>query len=141
MDVPINYLAVLVGALSNMVIGSLWFGALFGKQWIKLMGWTKQDMEAATAKGMGKSYALAALGSLLMSYVLAHSLVFASDYMGVSTLSAGLTSAFWMWLGFIVPVTMSDVIWGNKSWKLWYLNVSYYLVSLLVMGAILGSWQ
>jgi hypothetical protein len=139
--VPINNAAVVVAALSGIVLGSLWYGPLLGKQWIALMKITPQQVEEAKKKGMGKSYALAFLGSLLMSYVLAHALVFASAYMKSSGFSAGLMTAFWNWLGFIVPVTLGSVLWEGRSWKLWTINTAYYLVELGVMGVILALWR
>lgn len=38
--VPVNYLAILVAAVLSMVLGFLWYGPLFGKEWTKLMGVT-----------------------------------------------------------------------------------------------------
>lgn len=138
--VPINYLAVLVAALASMVIGALWYGPVFGKSWIALSGMTPDKIEAAKAKGMSKNYFLGFLGSLVMSYVLAHALVFASVYLGAEGVSGGLMAGFWNWLGFVAPVTLGSVLWEGKSWKLWCLNNSYYLFTLLVMGAILALW-
>ncbi len=48
-QVPINYLAVVVAAIANMVLGFLWYGSLFGKQWIKLSGFTAEAMNEAKA--------------------------------------------------------------------------------------------
>ena len=139
--VPVNYLAVLIAAVSSIVLGFLWYGPLFGKQWAKLMGWSEKDMETMKAKGgMGKLYALQALGSLVMSFVLAHALVFASKYTNTSGISAGLMTGFWNWIGFIAPVSLGSVLWEGKSWKLWLLNNAYYLVTLSVMGIILSNW-
>lgn len=139
-QVPINYLAVIVATISSMVIGFVWYGPLFGKQWMALMGIASKSMDAGK-KGMGKRYGLMTLGSLVMSFVLAHSLVFASTYLKLDGLMAGLDAGFWNWLGFIAPVTLGSVLWENKSWKLWVLNNGYQLVTLLVMGCILALWK
>ncbi|HWR71798.1 MAG TPA: DUF1761 domain-containing protein [Nitrospirota bacterium] len=139
--VPINYLAVVAAAIASMVIGFVWYGPLFGKTWMKLSGTTPVKMDTAKAPGMGKTYVLAFVGSLVMSYVLAHSLVFAAAYYGMGGVSAGLMSGFWNWLGFIAPVTLAAVLWESKPWKLWVLTNGYYLVTLLVMGTILSAWK
>lgn len=138
--VPINYLAVVVAALASMVIGFLWYGPLFGKQWMQLSGMTSNTMEAAKNRNMNALYAIAFVGSLVMAYVLAHALVFASTYLQVSGISAGLMTGFWNWLGFVAPVTLGVVLWENKPWTLWILNNAYYLVTLMVMGVILALW-
>lgn len=139
--VPINYLAVVAAAIASMVIGFVWYGPLFGKTWMNLSGITPEKMDPAKAPGMGKTYVLALVGSLVMSYVLAHSLVFAAAYYGMNGVSAGLMSGFWTWLGFIAPVTLAAVLWEGKPWKLWVLTNGYYLVTLLVMGTILSVWE
>ncbi len=135
--VPVNYLAVLLAAVASIVIGFLWYGPLFGKPWMRMMGFSQESMDAAK-KGMAKNYALMALGSLVMAYVLSHSLAFASTYMKVSGYGAGFSTGFWTWLGFIAPVVMGDQLWGGKPWKLFPITAGYYLVTLCVMGMILA---
>jgi hypothetical protein len=141
--VPINYLAVVVAALANMAIGFLWYGPLFGKTWMKLAGVAPKRKTSAKKKapGMEKTYLLAFVGSLVMSYVLAHSLIFAAAYYEMSGITGGLMSGFWNWLGFIAPVTLGAVLWEGKPWKLWLIINGCYLVSLLVMGTILAGWR
>lgn len=138
--VPINYPAAVVAALAGFVLGFLWYGPLFGAQWIALMGFSKKDMEVAKKKGMVKQMVLALIGSLVMAFVLKHSLVFASEYLGVTGVSAGLQAGFWNWLGFIAPVTLGSVLWEGRSWKLWFLNNTYQLANLCLMGVILAVW-
>jgi hypothetical protein len=139
--VPINYLAVLVAAVAAFILGWLWYGPLFGKPWVALMKITPEQMAEGQKKGMAKPYTIMFIGTLVMSFVLAHALVFAAAYMNVGGFSAGLQAGFWNWLGFIVPVMLGGVLWEGKPWKLWWINVGYYLVSLLVMGIILGVWM
>ncbi len=137
--VPINYVAVVVAAIASMILGFLWYGPLFGKQWMKLSGVTMP--KNGPPPGMWKNYLLALIGSLVMAFVLTHSLVFAGAYLGVTGVSAGLHAGFWNWLGFIAPVTLGSVLWEGKSWKLWCLNNAYQLISLLVMGVILATMK
>ena len=139
--IPINYLAVVGAAIVSMVTGFLWYGPLFGKPWMKEMGWTKADMTKEKQKGMSKAYGFMFLGSLVMSFVLSHALVFASEYLGTEGVNAGLQTGFWNWLGFVVPVTLGSVLWEGKSMKLWFLNIGYYLVALLAMGIVLALWK
>lgn len=141
MEVPINYLAVLVAGIASMVLGSLWYGPLFGKVWMRLSGFTEASMAEAKAKGMAKSYLLMFIGSLVMAYVLAHSLEFAASYLNVSGASSGAMAGFWSWLGFVAPVTLGSVLWDGKPWKLWILNNGYNLLSLIAMGIILAVWK
>ncbi len=136
-EAVINYVAVLVAAVAAIAVGSLWYSPLlFGRVWMDLMGFTKKDMESAKKKGMHKIYALAFLGTLVMSYVLAHLV----DYLGASTPSLGVQAAFWLWLGLVAPVLLGMVLWENKSWKLYAINATHWLVSIAVMASILSTW-
>ena len=141
--IPINYLAVLGATVAVFFFGWAWH-AVFGKTWSRLCGMSDRDVAEAKAKGMKgmwKSMVLTFVGSLIMSYVLAHSLIFASAYLNASGISAGLQAGFWSWLGFIVPVTMGQVLWEKKTWKFWGFNMAYQLCSLLLMGVVLALWQ
>ena len=136
-QITINYLTVLVTAVVSMALGALWYSPmLFGKLWMTLSGLNPQTMDEAKKKGMAKSYVLAFVGTLVMSYVLAHII----GYTNAATIGAGLHVGFWAWLGFVAPVTLGGVLWEGKSWKLWWLNNAHYLVMLLVSGAILALW-
>ena len=139
--VPINYIAVLVCAVAAMALGFLWYGQLFSKQWIALMGFTPEHMAEAQKKGMAKQYGIQFVGALLMAFVLAHSIIFAGAYLNVSGISAGLLGALWSWLGFVAPATIGIVLRDGKPWKLWFINAGYFLVLLLVMGLIIGLWM
>lgn len=138
MNVDVNYLAVLAAGVVNMVIGFLWYSpVLFAKPWMKEMGYTKQSMQADQKK-MGPLYGLSFLAALVMAYVLTHVITFSMSYMGTEAVMTGLTTGFWMWLGFVGPVQMTDVIFGKKSWNLYFINTGYQLASLLAMGFVIG---
>ena len=139
--VPVNYLAVFFAAVLSMALGYAWYGPLFGKPWMKLMGITKESMKGMKGSDMQKLYGMQFVGSLVMAFVLSHVLVFASKYLGESGVSAGLQTGFWNWLGFVAPVTLGSVLWEGKSWKLWLLNNGYYLVTLMAMGTVLAVWN
>jgi hypothetical protein len=136
----LNYLAVFVAAILNMVLGGIWYGPLFGKQWTKMMGFTPEHMKAAQAKGMGKSYAIMAIASLLMSYILARFVIFSEAASGIWDVHVGLKIAVMAWAGFVAPVTVNMVLWEGKPWKLWMIVAGYALAGLCLMGAILAVW-
>ncbi len=140
--VPVNYLAVLVAAIVSMVLGFLWYGPIFGKQWIYMMGWNEADCKGKQKQGMGvQTYVLMIVGSLVMAYVLAHSVIIGNTYFQATGVHGGLMAGFWNWLGFVAPVMLGRVLWEGQSWKLWVLNNGYYLLSLLLMGALLSVWM
>ncbi len=143
--IPVNYLAVLVAGVANFILGWLWFGPIFGKVWMGTMGMTMEKVEVMKAegkmKGMWKNYLLTFVGSLLMAFTLFHVITFGSAYLHITGVSAGLQGALWNWIGFVLPVTIGVVLWDGKSWKYWAITYVYYLVGLLMMGAIIGAWM
>ncbi len=138
MVVTVNYVTVLIAAVVSMVVGFVWYSpVLFAKPWMKEMGYTASSMKNMQKK-MAPMYALSFVASLLMAYVLYHSAVMGGYFLGTSGLTVGLQAAFWSWLGFIMPVQLTDVLFGGKSWKLFFINTGYQLASILAMGFVLG---
>lgn len=138
MEIVVNYVAVLLAGVASMVVGFLWYSpSLFGKQWMALMGHTEKSLEAAK-KEMNKTYTISFVASLLMAYVLSHVMTMSMNFFHYDPLPTGLISGFWMWLGFVAPVQLTDVLFGSKSPKLYAINTGYQLASLLAMGAVLG---
>ena len=131
----VNWLAIIVCAIVSMIVGSIWYGPLLGKKWMKLISMTKEDMEKGK-KDMPKTYGMMFVGSLVTSFVLAVTI----NMSPAKSLSTGVMIAFWVWLGFIVAVKLSDVLFEKKAWDLFYIECGYYLVFLAIAGAILGSW-
>ena len=102
-----------------------------------MMGYSKEDMEKAKKAGMTQMYAIALVGALVMAYVLAHFV----QVGGAATMMGGATIGFWVWLGFIATTTLSGLLWEKKPLNLYFLNNGYYLVLLLVNGALLAVWK
>lgn len=136
MEVVINYWAVLGVAVASMVLGSLWYGPLFGKTWMKLAGVSMSGGKEGQ-KAMMKSYALMFVSALIMGFVLAHFLKFAGTFMNDVSLSGALMGAAWIWLGFVAPPTVGMVLWEGKPWKYWLIVSGYWLADLLIAAVIL----
>lgn len=134
----VNYLAVLVSAIASMVVGSIWYGPLFGKKFMQEMGmdmWTPAQQEEMKKK-MGVTYVVQFCASLVMFYVLAGLIV----GFGHMTLGGGVITALIVWIGFVVPLKLGDALWGGKM-SLFWLHIGNMLVTLVVAGAILGVWR
>lgn len=134
MDIHVNFLAVLVAAVVNYLIATVWYAVLVASLWKRLTGIS--DMKPKPV-----AMATVFIGSVVMSFVLLHSIVFGNAYLKISGLAGGLMGGFWSWLGFVAPVTLANVVYERRPWKLWVLDNSFWLISLLAMGAILSVWQ
>ena len=40
----VNFLAIIVCAVVSMIVGTIWYGPLFGKKWMKHFNFTKEDI-------------------------------------------------------------------------------------------------
>lgn len=128
--VEISYLAVLIGAFSNMFIGWLWYSPfMFADRWMKLIGKREEDLKGGANKAMAYMF----VGALIMSYVMANFV----GYIGAETVTDAVLLGFWAWLGFVAVATSGDVLFAKKSWELWAVNNSYNLVSMVVMAVII----
>ncbi|MEK9178617.1 MAG: DUF1761 domain-containing protein [Patescibacteria group bacterium] len=138
MNIEVNYIAVLVASIAGMVVGFVWYHpSVLGKPWMRLSGRTKESLEKEK-KDMPKVYGISYLLALVTAYVLFHVMTLSLNFFNYAPLMTGLTSAFWMWLGFIMPVQLTGHLFGDKNWKLFGINTGYQLVSLLIMGLVLG---
>lgn len=133
-----NYLIIILAGVANMVLGMIWYSQqLFGKQWMHLMGMTREHMMEAKKKGMGRLYAVQFIASVVMAYVLAMFI----NMLGVVDASGAWKLAFWIWLGFLATTMLGSILWERRPIKLYVINTVYYLVSLGIMGTILVWWS
>lgn len=141
----INYWAVLVSGIIAMIIGAIWYGPLFGKMWMQGRGLNPHDaaLMEKMKKAAGPAYFQMFIGALLMAFVFAHVLwAFGASLTDKLTpVSAGLQGGFYMWLGFILPVKYGDKLWNNKAFKYVAIDITYWLILLLVNGIVLASWK
>jgi len=136
-SVIINYWAVLVAALAQMALGSMWYGPLFGKEWMRLSGIGQSQIDGSKKDGMSKLYLAAFIGSFVMSYVLAHFV----QYFDATTVGRALQLAFWTWLGFVATIMLGDILWKGIPRKLFVIQSGYQLVSIMISAVILALWQ
>lgn len=131
----VDLLAVLVAAVASFVVGSLWYSPLlFGNMWMKLAGIKKTKKKVSC---MWLSFLFYFVGMLVMSFVLAHFLLFTA----ASTIVEGFITSFWLWLGFIAPITLGGILWENKPVMLFVLNNVYNLLSLGVLSTVIILWK
>ena len=135
LEVNVNYFAVIAAAVASMAVGMIWYGPLFGKAWMKIQGITKKSM-----KGMKLKPAQAMTGGFIVSLVTAYVLAHFVGSVQATTIGAASRLAFWLWLGFAMPITIGSYLWENKPFKLFLINGAHWLVSLIVMASVLAIW-
>ena len=136
MDVNVNWIAIILAAISTMVVGSLWYGPLFGKMWAKLAK-VKRDPDFTGAK-MAVTYIKAFLSSLVTAIILAYAIevthLASSNSYFVNALSVGIL----LWAGFTAArIFMHDLFEGRRK-KLTALNIMHEFVTIAIMSIIIG---
>ena len=100
----LNYFAILVAGISNMVLGFLWYGPLFGKMWMGLIGKTAEDLNPNPV-----IYLVSFVLSLLMALVLSIFIHHVNASIQSMTLLIGLLVALLAWVGFVGPATFQTI--------------------------------
>ena len=132
----VSWFAVIVAAIAGMIVGFAWYSkSMFGAQWAKEMGWSMSDMEKKMKDGgMGKTMTINFIFTIIMAFVLANTLSLA----GAAAIGTAAVAGFWIWLGFILPLLVGQMLWEGKSQRLLTINASYWLVSIVIMSAVIA---
>jgi hypothetical protein len=129
----LNWLAIIVAAVSAFALGALWFSPLmFVERWMKESGVTK---ESAKNANMIKTFGTAFLLSLIASFFLA---MFIGADAGAGF---GALAGFMAGLGWVFTYMGIIYLFEGKSLAHFLINSLYSVVSLTIMGFIIGIWQ
>lgn len=127
----INWMAVIVSAVASMVVGFIWFSPpLFQKAYLAEVGKTAEEAAATPPTNYLISFVLAIIEAIFLS-----SLIGATGNPG---LGSGLAAGFMVWLGFVATTSGANTLFGDRTFRLWYLQNGNHLLTLLAMGAIIG---
>ena len=129
----LNWLAIIIAAVSSFAIGSVWYSPLlFAKRWMKEIGFTSESTKGAN---MPKIFGLSFLLMLFASFNLA--MFIGSDAGAVFGTMAGFLAG----LGWVFTMTGVTYLFERKSFALLLINGGYSTVSLTVMGLLIGVMQ
>lgn len=132
LNLTINLVAMVIGAIANMIIGAIWYSPMvFGKRWMKYMGINEKNM-GKMKTDMTMSYGLTFVGSLFTAFVLYNLIKMAT----IVTIPGGMIMAILVWIGFMLPLFFQAYAFEKKETVLITINSLYNLVSLVVMGVI-----
>ena len=127
----LNWLSVLVAALSGFVIGGLWYGPLFQKPWMQLTGMTKEKgAQASMPLTFGGAYVLNLIGAAGLAILLG----------GNGSWAGGLHTGLLTGLFFIATALGVIYLFEQRPLKLWFINAGYQVVNFAAMGTIVGAW-
>ena len=131
----INYFAVLIAAVVGWGIGMPWYMA-FAKPWMAANNLTKEAItEHHGRPGAWLPFVLAFAACLVMAWVLAGVI----GHLGQVTVRNGVISGLFCWLGFVITTMLVNYSFSMRSRMLLVIDGGYWLVVLVLMGAVIGA--
>jgi hypothetical protein len=129
----LNWLAIIVAAISAFLLGGLWYSPLlFAKRWMKETGITEEDTKNTN---MIKLFGLAFLLSLIASFFLA---MFIGPKAGAGF---GALAGFMAGFGWVFTFIGISYLFESRTLVHFLINATYSVLSLTIMGFIIGIWQ
>lgn len=127
-----NWLAIIIAAVANMVIGFLWYGTwAFGKSWMTLSGRT---MGEGFPAGPGPLYALTAVAAVVQAITMSW---FVSQT-GANSGAAGAIVGLYVGMGIVAAAMFAEVLFAGRHPRLFAITAGYSILALVVQGAIIG---
>jgi hypothetical protein len=126
----VNFVAVILAALSAFFLGFIWYTVVFAKPWQKEIG-LGENANTADTLGLGRLLVGSFVFELIMGFIMATMIGTAADAM------AGLR------VGLMVGVAVASAFGVNylfegKTLKHWLINAAYNLTVFAAMGLIIG---
>src|ERR1700757_485586 len=129
----INWLAVVAAGLSSFVVGGIWYARpVFGNAWMTDSKLTEEDIKSGS---MAKTFGFTAFFSLLMAVNLAMFLADAKTTAAWGA-EAGFLAGIWTFCAIAI-----HSLFEQRSWRHIFINGMYSVVTLTLMGFIIGAWR
>ncbi len=143
----INIFAIIVAGLIPSIMGAIYYGPLFGKQWLSSLGKTEEEMKPdnpAVAYGLSMLFSMLLAFSLFMVIQLMHKGVNENGELILNSHNSfGHGALHGAMIGFCIglPVLISLSLFQKSSGKNILLNAIFWIVCFALMGAIVDGWR
>jgi len=127
----VNYLAVLLAALSAFLLGGLWYSLLFAKPWARLTGQSEERLKSGNP-------ALVFGGAFLLNLVAAYVLAM---FVGGTGLKFSTFAGFSVGLCWVATALGIGYLFERRPLGLWLINGGYVTLQFTAMGAIIGAFN
>jgi hypothetical protein len=135
--VTVNYLAVLVAAITVFVLGWLWYSPLlFFKPWMRARG-----MDPAAAMAGAKMPAGKLVIEFVRCFVLAYIITRFVALLGITSWMGAVHFGVMLWIGFPVILLIGSILWDNTPRKVAAIHAGDWLVKILVISIIASVWH
>lgn len=128
-----HVLPILGCIVLSYVVGSVWHGPLFGKQWMKYCGMEQPKKEDMKFSMMIPGLVASFFHMLVMTTVMGRTF----QLVALANMWQALLIAFILWLAFTALAYANSYAWEGKPFGFWAISAGYYLVMMLASAAIL----
>ncbi|OCC25342.1 hypothetical protein MB02_01340 [Croceicoccus estronivorus] len=129
---PVNWIAVMVAALSSMLVAAVWYGPLFGRAKLEEVGPGGMAVRTSTGRTATVTVILLLLTASMMGHMFAR--------VGPETLAVKPWLYFMMSGGlalfFVIPALWLSYMHQRISTRLGIIDGGYWLVAYLAMGTV-----
>lgn len=133
----LNLVAVIAAGLAAFFLGAVWYTALFGQLWIRLNGYTPEQI-AAMQKARPP---IVFFGSMLLAYWLMATLMgFLCVWSKANHWLDGVIIGLIVW-GIVQAIAVTTYISSTKRIEVYMLDGAYQLCFLVLTGIILSAWK
>ncbi len=130
----VNMLAVVLGTLAFFVIGAIWYGPLFGRQWRELTGITEETVKAGPQPGQKPVWLIMLLAFLLEMVVvlmLGHNIARTNPAPHVIMMMAVGFGALIM-----TPALGINYLFQMRPGKLFAIDAAHFIVGMAAVGGV-----
>ncbi|MEF9978862.1 MAG: DUF1761 domain-containing protein [Thermomonas sp.] len=128
----INWLAVLVAAVSAFMLGGLWYGPLFKNEWCRENGIDPNcPPNGHPAKIFGTAFVAALIAAIAFAV-----------YLGPApNLHVALHAGFVIGIAYVATSFGINYAFAGRSFKLWLIDGGYHTLQFSLYGLVLGLWH
>ena len=131
----INHLAVLASVVLLFVLGFLWYGPIFGEQWMGMVGLDPAEVEA-NPPGAGVW-----ITNIISSVAGVYALAWLLSRLGVNSALQCAVHGFIIAFAFVFLSLMTNDMFAQNPYGLSWIVGGFSVVGLTLTGLILGAWQ
>jgi Protein of unknown function (DUF1761) len=125
----INWVAALASVVAATVVGTLWYGPLFGKAWMAELGRTPEQMKDGQVVAMASAFIANFIAAAVLSVI--------EVRLGAQSLGGAMGVGVIVWLAFVAGQQFMQDRFHLRSVKLSLINAGNTLLSFLAMAAVI----
>ena len=127
----LNWPMVLAAAVAYYAIGALWYTVLFGKYWARA-----HNVNTADRSGFARVMII----GFLLTFLITMCVGLMLNAIRCKELSDCFSRTYILAAGLVVGLVGTALNYHKRPLGVWFVDIGYHLVGILVAGLILAKW-